>query len=119
MRETCSIRTCEWVALGMNRSKYESTTSRTDSQSTVGGVNGWAVVSAIEILPQVNAADAPLIAREGQVSAICARLTGRERRSILVSTPVVAYGEDAYGPPGHAASSAYRRRGQRLRCQPP
>src|SRR5260370_299161 len=47
MRLTCAIATKGCVAFGMNRSKYESTTSRTDSRSTSGAVNGADADSAM------------------------------------------------------------------------
>ena len=50
MRLTCSILTCGWVAFGMNRSKYELTTSRTESRSTSGASNGADAVSAMACL---------------------------------------------------------------------
>src|SRR6266446_2845197 len=39
MRPTCSIVTVGWVAFGMNWSNTESTTTRTDKDSTNGGLN--------------------------------------------------------------------------------
>jgi hypothetical protein len=40
MRPTCSIVTIGCVAFGMNWSNTESTTTRTDSDSTTGALNG-------------------------------------------------------------------------------
>src|SRR6202051_1977730 len=47
MRLTCSIATKGWVCFGMNWSKNESTTTRTDNDSTVGAWNGVEVARAM------------------------------------------------------------------------
>src|SRR5258708_35082306 len=79
MRLTCSIATWGCVAFGMNWSKNESTTTRTDSEATCGALNGSAIARVMD--SPFDWADEGRAARWAQFTRIALSVAGIKSRS--------------------------------------